>query len=257
MTVLDIDLDFFAAPTLHEVEEHAARPEDSAFTVWTPDAVTAFLARLGLIAPLPGGASDRHVDALWTWNAAAYAGRLELPFGVVHVDAHEDLGFGGDAWRRLQETVLVKPLAERRFEDVAPLADSGNYLLCAVALGWVREITFVLPGPLPPVPEARLHDLNVHALHLRDGDPASGTLQLKSRAPLTADAQAARCQDRSWTVLDPPVPIRVLSPDEVTPARYDLLTLARSPAFCPPKTDALLPLLERWLAEEAAGRRQY
>ena len=44
-------------------------------------------------------------------------------------------------------------------------------------------------------------------------------------------------------MLDRPVPVRVLRPEEVGPQAYDFLTVARSPAFCPSRADALLPVL--------------
>lgn len=247
MTVLDLDLDFFVSPTLYEVPEDAPRPPDHAHQVWPAAEAEHLLQRLGLTAPVPGALCERHVEALWAWNRAVYEGRLEVPFDVVHVDAHEDLGYGDPLWTRLQEEVLVRPVWERRFEEVAALAHSGNYLLCAVALGWVRELTLVLPGPLPITPEGRLRELCAHPLHFAYGEETSGLLQLKSVPGLPAAEQAERCRELRWAVMDAPVPVTVLSAEEVEPAVYDFLTLARSPAFSPPKAEGLLPTLTRFL----------
>lgn len=243
MTVLDVDLDFFVSPTVYDTPEHAARPDDRACTVWGPAEAEGLMRRLGATAPLPGALCEHHVEALWAWNRALYEGRLVAPFAVVHVDAHEDLGYGDPLWIPLQEEVLLRPVWGREFEQVAALAHSGNYLLCAVALGWVSELTLVLPGPLSRDPALRLAELSIHPLHWLDGDETSGMLQLRSAPPLPARAQADGCRTLEWAVLDPPVPVRVLLPEEVEPQAYDFLTVARSPAFCPPKADALLPLL--------------
>lgn len=252
-TVLDIDLDFFARPTVHDVPEAAPRPDDALFSVWSADAAADLLRRLGLTRPVPGRLCTHHYEALWAWNAAVYQGVLDVPFDVVHVDAHEDLGYGDPLWRRLQEEALARPVEERRFEEVAALAHSGNYLLCALALGWVRELTLVLPGPLAADSTRRLRELNAHPLHFRHGREASGALQLKAVPGMPADEQARRCRKLAWTVEDSPVPVRVLDAHEVTAATFDFLTVARSPAFCPPKTDQLLPLLCENLISSAHG----
>ena len=249
MTVLDIDLDFFVSPPVYSVPESGARPADEGFQVWDAADVEAFLRRLGLARPLPGRVVHHHGRVLWEWNAALYEGRLKAPFRVVHVDAHEDLGYGDPLWRQLQEEVLARPVGERSPDQLHTIAHSGNYLLCAVALGWVSELVLVMPEPLPADPVHRLHALSAHPLHFAGGEPATGLLQLKSLPGLPADEQAQRCRELEWRVVDTPVPVKVVAPGEVEPAGYEFLTVARSPAFCPPKADALLPLLTRWVAE--------
>ncbi len=245
--ILDLDLDFFVRPPVYHVPERGPRPSDQAHSIWPAEAVAALLRRLGVTAAIRGRVVEHHVEALPAWMDAITRGWLAPPFRVVHVDAHEDLGYGDPLWMSFQEQVLCRPLPQRNFDEVLGLAHSGNFLLAAIALGWVGALDLVLPGPLSPDHGRRLSDLSAHAVHFMHGVETSGAIELHAVPGLPAEAQARGCRKLPWVVRDPPVPVRVLAPGEVRPATYSYWTVATSPAFCPPGADALLPVLTAWM----------
>ncbi len=69
---------------------------------------------------------------------------MTTPFDVVHVDAHADLGLGfGDlGWFHLAADLLHRTREERAVENPPGLTE-GNYLLYAVACGWIESLTYV------------------------------------------------------------------------------------------------------------------
>lgn len=244
-SVLDIDLDAFVWPQVFYREEQADRPSGSQHRAWPLPAVDRLLCRLGVTGAMPGRCVEHHVEVFDVWHEALESGRLRHPFHVVHVDAHEDLGYGDPCWKSIQEKILTHPLTCRTPNAVRPLLHSGNYLLGAAALGWLASVTFIPCRALPRGAAARLELASVLDLHWQAGNPRSGALQLRSRRGVSADVHARDALQPDWDLLDPPIPVRILAPHEFSARTWAALTAARSPAFSPPEADSLFEHLRQ------------
>ncbi len=251
-SVLDIDLDAFVWPQVFYREEQADRPSGSQHRAWPPPAVERLLGRLGVTGAVAGRCVEPHVEVFDIWYEALESGRLRHPFHVVHVDAHEDLGYGDPCWKSIQEEILTQPLTCRTPNAVRPLLHSGNYLLGAAALGWLASITFIPCRALQRGGAARLELASVLDIHWQAGSPRAGALQLRSRSGYSAEDQANRASEAVWDIVDPPIPVHVLTPREFSPRTWTAVTVARSPAFSPSEADPLLELLRQRISPARA-----
>jgi hypothetical protein len=148
-TVLDLDLDFFGWPTLHD-REHEERPIDDDFKHLADETdVRNFLERqchLSTAAKLPGRQFVEHVDAFVTWREWIQLGKLSAPFAVVHIDGHADLGAGLGTYlvkRYIETKLLALPLEQRAYPwfDEREGVNSADYLVAAVANRWISRLT--------------------------------------------------------------------------------------------------------------------
>jgi hypothetical protein len=99
MRVLDLELDLFLddvayhRPSSRECE----RLPDGEYTPWAAAAVRTVLEDhygLDRARPIPGRLVTHHFEAFLFWQELVRCGALDIPFDVVHVDAHADLGSG-------------------------------------------------------------------------------------------------------------------------------------------------------------------
>ena len=98
--VLDLDMDYFMRSIAHNIPENNVTrlsEEDYGAAVWNEDEVQAFLENnLGLKTDnkIPGRIVVGHNEALFFWQELLACNKLQVPFEVVHVDSHADLGLG-------------------------------------------------------------------------------------------------------------------------------------------------------------------
>jgi len=242
--ILDIDLDFF----LNKVQfwPGFGRPVDPELRPWSPEAVRDFLEnRCGLRRdrPLPGLIVDEHHEIFFDWRRRIQEGLLQPPFEVVHIDAHADLGFGDASVPYVVTELLSLPPDRRTFpcvggrEGLGP----GNYLLFAIACRWISRLTYVYhPGRYPDLPE-RIVQLDARG---------EGSVQLPWYGPRPPEALQQRWPDEplAW---EPSVPYREVPGPTYrnTEGPFDLLYIARSPAYTPAEADRLLDVFRAYLIE--------
>jgi hypothetical protein len=158
MRVLDLDLDFFLRERGHWMDGSEERPNTEEYPPWPPDLVMTFLTQqCRLDRPRPGFVVEHHNELFYLWGEAIRAGKLATPFEVVHVDAHADLGVGDNGCIYLMRDLAFEPI-ERRYgilkrrrpgsrEEMLDLANyalgDGNWLMFALACGWVSDLTYV------------------------------------------------------------------------------------------------------------------
>ena len=151
MRILDLDLDTFIYPVLHD-RQAGTRPTNEEVTAWTSGEVRTFLEdRCGISTqnPIQGKLFQSHDEVLGAWRKDKLAGILSEKFEVVHIDAHPDLGLP-DRDDPIRNWIAEKyqaghlPTYESlQLED--PGLNLGNYLLCALAFNWISELTLVYP----------------------------------------------------------------------------------------------------------------
>jgi hypothetical protein len=150
--ILDLDLDYFVWPIVHnQTEEHGRPPAEDFDYIASEVDVRQFLEdRCGLNTSnkLPGAEFVEHVDAFWTWDRWIREGKISNKFEVAHVDAHADLGVGwGDtSWIHLLIELLALPPEERNQPRTGGDGlHSGSYLAFAIGNRWISRANYVYP----------------------------------------------------------------------------------------------------------------
>ncbi len=243
MRVLDMDLDFFFDDVAYYRKSSGDRLTED-YHPWDEAAVRQFLEdRCGLCRtrPVPGKLMTHHHEAFLVRSELIQSGVLTIPFDVVHVDAHADLGggFGDVGYIYLMTDVLPRPLEERMNLEIGErgLYDN-NYLAFAVACRWIRRIVYV------PNPRSR-NDLPCG--HFKNLDEGSGMLQLKACDQKGFDAICRK--DVSYPFrLEPEIPFqKTLASDFRDTEGFSFAVLCQSPGFTPAASDALIPIVMEYL----------
>ena len=249
MLVLDLDLDVFVSP-VSAWSDDVSRPRDADYRVPTPAEASRWLhdrLLLPTATVLPGAVMADHGEAFFVWRDAIRAGQLETPFDLVHLQAHSDFSFGpGRGFEVALDRLLARPVEEREGAVLksSRLVDSGNYLLLAIACGWVRRLVHVYSA-----------GLCTHApLFLRDfGRRRDRHRLVRYTENDDVEERLVRYGSRD-DCFEPPVPFRALSTNafdrvEALPRwarrRADWMTVATSPRYTPPALDRVADILKQ------------
>lgn len=243
--VLDIDLDFFVHGVACYRDPLAGRLDAGDYPPWTSDDATSFLREQCLLDhPVPGFAVEHHGEVFGRWKALIEAGSLRPPFHVTHVDAHADLSMGEIGYHYLLTELVHMPICERS-DAALQKAGDGDYLAFAIGCRWVRDLAYVYNAG---------GGSDVHPYLWADFDRFSGSIRL---AALTgADINTLLNGLRpAVSYLEPAVPITVARGESFQAAEaFDLVSLARSPAFTPPEADPVYEAIRTALSDEASLR---
>lgn len=151
MRIVDIDMDYF----LKEIpiiisENNTDRLPDEDYQVWSKDEVIDFLEnKLGLSkeTKIKGKIVTHHNEALYYWRKLIQEERLSIPFEVVHIDSHADLGLGYPSWTFIIDSLITVPVEERtKIENYGNMFEKyyepriGDYLLFALAFRWIKNL---------------------------------------------------------------------------------------------------------------------
>jgi hypothetical protein len=233
MRFLDLDLDFF-------LDENASCrgcdggrlcPEHKP---WSVSRVRDFLEdRCGLLpnASVPGRIVESHDGILNFWRTLIESSKLNVPFEVIHVDAHPDLSVAD--WLYLTSESLyidsARGLAMLEKKYVHP----GNYLTFAIVYGWIGSLVWIT-----------LHK------HLKNppkwnGDARSVLMKLKRREGKNPSIRDLFIVDRERAV-----PFKILPWKKFrTTEPFDYIALSRSPEFTPPESDRLINVIEGYMKQ--------
>jgi hypothetical protein len=241
MRILDIDLDFFLDSVAYHRSPGGERLGDD-YRPWDEEAVRTFLElRCGLrrSQPVPGRLVTHHHEAFLFWREFVEEARLVVPFEVVHVDAHADLGTGDAGYVYLMTDVLRRPVSERSRLEIGPWhLNDGNYLAFAAACRWIARVVYVA--------HPASHD-DLLYLHFKNFDQRSGVLQLKGCDKPGLDA-IFREEFTYPFALEPEIPfIRSLPEDFRETEGFDVAVLCQSPGFTPPRSDVLIPVIMEYI----------
>lgn len=241
MRVIDLDLDFFLDDIAYLVSDYGERLVESDYQPWEEGKIRTFLEEnCGLTASrkIPGRIVLHHDEAFIFWRELVEKGLLEVPFEVVHIDAHADLGLGDASWEYIMGDLLHKTLRERMYpERGSHKLCPGSYLAFAVACRWVESLTFVTHPRWS-------HDLAW--LHFKDYDDSSGYLQLKRYDPKVIDVMKIR--ELTPQGLEPEVPFHIIKMEEFKDNKpYDYLILSISPGYTPMSADMLLDVFKEYI----------
>uniref|UniRef100_A9AA45 Uncharacterized protein n=1 Tax=Methanococcus maripaludis (strain C6 / ATCC BAA-1332) TaxID=444158 RepID=A9AA45_METM6 len=236
MRILDIDLDFFLNKIMYFPKKK--RPNEQEYIPWDKDQFIEFLennCNLSKNNKTPGRIVKKHHKAFYFWRELIEKNKLEVPFEVIHIDAHADLGLGDDAYVYIMEELLKNPVEKRT--DPEKIYE-GNYLVFAIANRWIKNITYVHH------PEAQEDRMQVH---FKGYDVNSGYIQLKQvKKILPFDILASEI-----LCLEPEVPFNLISgKDYLEEGNFDYVVFSISPKYTPKTTDKLLlPIVKEYIEE--------
>lgn len=241
--VLSLDLDFFVSPV--KLGGGIGRLDGARYSVWEPEAVREWLHERALLtanAPLAGCIASHHDEAFRWWQRLIADGRLRVPFEVVHVDAHADLGIGDDGFVEIIGTLTHLPLGERA--GAITRLEEGNFLAYAAVCGWLSGITYVThPG---------WTGRDLHFMHFADYDDRCGELEFKRVPREVVERETARFNNylRPYEA-DVRLPFRIVAGQEWTAGeRFDFVFCCLSPEYTPPAADRLVEVVRECLRED-------
>lgn len=265
--ILDLDLDFFVWPVVHNPTSDQA-PESDFSYIASDQMVRDFLehrCHLSRNNKIPGRQIIEHVEAFNIWQSWIQTGLLSNPFRVVHVDAHADLGAGlNKTCSYIESELLALPLNARsssiRFGDDG--INSGNYLLAAIACRLVAQLTYVYPtDPNPSIEATKIFE-HVEKIRKLTGNFENEDDNLKRReiAPCCFQnedlnkIQLAYWGSEGFTFGKQPISLEPAIPFEMTSVSgFDLsgfthMIVAESPQYAPRSASRLLPIIGDYFA---------
>lgn len=265
-TILDLDLDVFSWPIVTGLFRTPEPPEDHESQCASVEDVRFFLEQqcgLSVSKRLLGAEVITHDAAFDTWARWIDAGTIDVPFAVIHVDAHADMGMGDAGWAYLMSELLALPVEERRQPRRGSDAlNEGNYLMFAAANRWFSNLKYVYPALNPwernwqsgrgveteegPFTDGAPGDLMV--MHFRNEDWRTGELVLKHCSREVID----RCFGRKLSPViryEPGIPFSCEEIPQFRFASFTHILLARSPNYSAPCAHGLLPVIREYFAE--------
>lgn len=99
MRVLDIDMDFFLEDIAYLKNNCFDRVDSNEYKTWKYDDIEYFLKnnlKLSKVKKIEGKVIENHNQALYYWQELINHNKLTIPFEVIHIDAHADLGLSND-----------------------------------------------------------------------------------------------------------------------------------------------------------------
>lgn len=246
MRVLDLDLDFFQEDVAHFVSDYDGRLESDNTKPWNRDKVIQYLENnLGLNKnnKIKGRIVEHHDEAFYFWRDLILEYKLKVPFEVVHIDAHADLGFGDLSWRFIMTEYLYLEDGEKLYPERLDISSFekisyGNYLAYAIACKWINKLTYVIhPRWGQDLP----------SILFKNRDVNSGTIQLK---------KFKRGEKIDICFLDRYIPISYenevefigkLRDDYKNEQVFDFLVLSISPGYTVKEADYIIDIIREYV----------
>ena len=255
-TVLDLDLDFFVSPVATWPQWEDRAPD----TDYQPDSVEFvrdFLetrCHLKRGDHLIGAQVVKHEEAFWTWKRWIEEGKLIVPFKVIHVDAHADLGLGDAGWMYLMTELLSLPVEQRSTpaHGKSSSMNEGNYLVFAVANRWISSVLYVYPDTTTLIDggsdryTATTDSLipgDLLTYHFQNFDPLSRKLELKRYSKKGAEKLMLSSRNPSPIATEPTIPFDWAPANGFEFEGFTHVLVAQSPRYTPTSADHLLPII--------------
>lgn len=264
MRILDLDMDYFMTEVVHDVPETSTErleEEYYAEAVWDRERVVDFIENnLGLSKnkKISGRIVTGHNGALFFWKELIEAGKLDVPFEVIHVDSHADLGLGTDSPMFIRKHLLKWPV-EKRPEysqhkncfgrDCAE--GIADYLLFAIAYRWISKLTYC------GNPNCKPYDYDIHTLknfeeeYIND-KPVDNVIQLLYNPTMDCPHEPFKISayiDASQK--EPEVPFRIIPSieDVKYSGDFDFFVFAQSPNYTPRSADFIIDVIKEYIVE--------
>jgi hypothetical protein len=240
--ILDIDLDFFLNKVSISREDNK-RLNKKKYYPWMKTTFKSFLENRCLLLkekPIYGRILKKHHEAFFFWRELILQNKVTVPFEIVHIDGHSDIGFADWGWMYITSELLHKPMKERMYPDESVLygINEANYLAFALACGWIKKLTFVLhPKWKNDLVEVYFKDFNFD----------SGFIQLKKLDKEELLEKGFEIETESSN-FEPQIPVEFIRlSDYRSIEMFTLLTCSHSKNYTPRKSDNLLKVLKNYI----------
>lgn len=267
MKVLDLDMDYFSEEPAHDISEDCEERLDEELYgngVFTEARVRQFLENnLGLSQEnrIPGRIVKGHNEALYFWQELVAEGKLQVPFEVVHVDSHGDLGCGGlEAFEYIVHNMLQYDMIERPdhcnyrdYQGKLRKEGIGDYLLFAIAYRLISKLTYCVN----PYSE---HDDFYWGI-LKDFEENYGsdllienTIQLLYNPDMelpyySPDEREGYDEFLKNSIREPEVPFTIIPTFENVhyEGDFDFIVMAQSPNYTPASADFIMDIVREYM----------
>lgn len=243
MKILDIDLDFFLSEIAHFVDGDRLNEADG-FIPWEESQVRRFLETncgLNQNEPVRGCFFVKHHEVFKFWRKLIDESQLEVPFEVVHVDAHADLGLGDASYSYIIGELVHKPVEERSFpkEGGWDGLGEGNYLAFSLACRWIKRLTYIHHPD---------YEDDILQFYWKDFKSDSGYLQLpkinKDKLDVLILLNNSQLENYQPLSVEPAVPFEIVSGLEYKESStFSYVFLTQSPSYTPSSADKLIPVI--------------
>ena len=196
------------------------------------------------------------------WKKLIDQNKLEVPFSVVHVDSHADLGLGYPSSVDYIKDNLIKYPVENRFEnrfyeldDIKTDIGIGDYLLYAIAFRWIDKLTYCAN----PNDDKNDYDwviLKEFKEKFVDKKNVLQTIQLayndNMETPYYYSSDEEKKEYWSSAIKEPEVPFEIIPTIEDVKynGKFDFITIAQSPNYTPKSADYILEILSEYIDQE-------
>lgn len=266
LRILDLDMDYFmdsVATFVPESAEQRLDEDDYSKTVWDSERVRTFLeCNLGLSmdAKINGRIVSGHNEALHFWKDLINAGKLNVPFEVIHVDSHADLGLGYDSWTFIMQTLLAHPVQDRPKNSVYKNcfgrigADGiGDYLLFAIAYRWISNIIYCA-NPNGDKNDYLLSTMKNFEEEYIFEKPVHNIIELLFNPDECPNHNATTVQKREFiidSIKEPEVPLTIIPTIDGVKfdGNFDYVVLAQSPNYTPASADFIMDIFREYIIE--------
>lgn len=268
MRILDLDMDYFMTEVANNVPETSTDRLEEEFyrdAVWSRERVVDFIENhLGLSRDrkIPGRIVEGHNGALFFWKELIASDKLSIPFEVVHVDSHADLGLGTDSPTFIGQHLLRWPVEERPEHSQhtncfgRDCAEGiADYLLFAIAYRWINRLTYCgNPAETP-------NDYDVHTMKDFEEEaifdkPVDNTIQLLFNPTMDCPHRYSSEPDEIRAYIEaskkePEIPFRIIPTIEDVnfDGGFDYVVFAQSPNYTPKSADFILDVIKEYIVE--------
>lgn len=268
MKILDLDMDYFmttAAAFIGESVEDRLDEEFYGEHVWKEDEVREFLEKhLGLSKEhkIPGRIVVHHNEALFFWQELINKGELTVPFEVIHVDSHADLGLGCFSYGYICNYLLTLPVEERPNNSNYQNPINGeildvsmaDYLLYAIAYRWIEKLTYC------GNPNEQCNDYIWYTLKNMQEYPIWNTPvrtaiqllhNLEDHMPFGSEDERGIARYIENSQKEPEVPFLIIPTieDVQYEGDFDFAVLAQSPNYTPASADFIMDIFREYIIE--------
>lgn len=266
MKILDLDMDYFMESVAHTSDSVDDRllEDDYGESVWSEERVRNFLeSNLGLSKTnkIRGRIVSGHNEALIFWRELIANGDLTIPFEIVHVDSHADLGLGYSSWTYILNDLLSYPVEERpmhnRYVDCfGKMREEsvGDYLLFAIAYRWISKITYCA-NPNEDKNDYLWITLKNFVENYIWDEPVENTIQLlynpNMNFPKHDDYAYIKKKYIVTSQKEPEVPLLIIPTVEAVKysGDFDYIVMAQSPNYTPASADYIMDILREYIVE--------
>jgi len=263
MNILNLDLDFFLHETVYHTEDsYNTRAED--LPPWDKLEVINFLENvLGLSKSkkIPGFIVESHHEVFNIWKKLYLQNNLNIPFNVIHIDAHADLGLGDSSWTYLLKNLLKFPWNQR----ISPKfggndgVSCGNYLSFAIANRWIKRLFFIVNEQwYDDIPPQLLTTESFYYWSNTTVRRGNHDLEIQLRSITESGINKIlysqkKFHDVALDIFEPKVPLAIRTLESIQndfmSTEWQYIFLAKSPGYTPSTADYLIDEISEYIQQ--------